>query len=122
MFEGVERGAEARLAAYLESAYLGSAYQAQELATQGFLYRNFAGVRPLGLRELHSRAALLRELLRHPLSREIVRVVRDPRLRKILGRPPHSSSLQLAPALFRMLRRSDRSAGPVPEPLEPIAD
>lgn len=76
MFEGVERGAEARLAAYLESAY-----QAQELATQGFLYRNFADIRPLGLRELHSRAALL-------LKRA----------------------------------RGDRSAGPVPEPLEPLAD
>jgi phytoene desaturase len=108
VFEGVERGAGKRLAAYLDSAE-----QAQGLATADFLYRNFGGTRPIELRELHSRAVLLRELLRHPLSSDITRTVRDPRLRKILGHPVAElgSSPQLAPGLFRLLGRADLGGG-----------
>lgn len=108
VFEGVERGAGMRLAAYLDSAE-----GAQELAMGRFLYRNFGGIRSPGLRELHSSAVLLRQLLRQPMSGGIVRVVRDPRLRKILGHPAAElgSSPQLAPALFRLLSRGDLRGG-----------
>lgn len=108
VFEGVERGAGRRLAAYLDSAE-----HAQELATDDFLYRNFAGIRPPTLRKVRSRAVLFRELLRHPLSGGITRTVRDPRLRKILGHPVDElgSSPQLAPGLFRLLSRGDLGGG-----------
>lgn len=104
VFERVERGAGKRLAAYLDSAEL-----ARELATGDYLYREAEGPRPPGPRAARARSALLRELLRHPMSSDIVRAVRDPRLRKILGHPVAAlgSSPQLAPALLRFLSRGD---------------
>jgi phytoene desaturase len=107
-FERVQRGAGARLDAYLDSAEA-----TYELAKRKFLYTSFAGIRPLLTREVLRQLPHLARLLLRPLSSLVARTVKDDRLRKILGYPAVflGASPYLAPSLYHLMSHLDLADG-----------
>ena len=75
LFEGVEKGAGARL-----DKYLTSAKEVYELAKLRFLYTTFADIRPLLRRDVLSQAARFVKLLLQPLSSFVSHRFTDRRL------------------------------------------
>ncbi len=108
LFESVERGAGAKLDAYLDSAA-----EVYELAKEKFLYTTFQDLRPLMTRDVLSQLPRFARLLLQPLSKRVAHTVRDNRLRQILGYPAVflGSSPALTPSMYHLMSHLDLSDG-----------
>ena len=108
LFEGIEKGAGARLRAYLDSAR-----EVYELAKARFLYTTFADVRPLLTRDVLSHGARFVKLLLQPLSTFVKRRFKDNRLRQVLGYPAVflGSSPYLTPSMYHLMSHLDLADG-----------
>jgi phytoene desaturase len=108
LFEGIEKGAGARLTAYLESAR-----EVYELAKARFLYTTFADVRPLLTKDVLGNAGRFAKLLVQPLSTFVERRFKDGRLRQVLGYPAVflGSSPYLAPSMYHLMSHLDLQDG-----------
>ncbi|CAN5260193.1 phytoene desaturase family protein [soil metagenome] len=108
LFEGIEKGAGARLRAYLDSAK-----EVYELAKARFLYTTFADFRPLLTRDVLSQAARFVQLLLQPLSSFVQRRFKDNRLRQLLGYPAVflGSSPYLTPSMYHLMSHLDLEDG-----------
>lgn len=108
LFEGIERGAGARLERYLESA--GETY---ELASKHLLYTTLADIRRVASVDVARRWVHLTRLLARPLASLVRRTVKDRRLQQILGYPAVllGMSPQLAPSLYHLMSHLDLEAG-----------
>jgi len=108
LFESVEPGAGARLAAYLDSAA-----DAYDLAVSRFLYDTYERGRNLGSRTLLRRIRRLAGLLATPLDRFVARRFRDPLLRQVLGYPAVflGGRPSGVPALYHLMSHLDLADG-----------
>ena len=108
LFEGIERGAGAKLDKYLDSAS-----ETYDLAKRTFLYTTFQSIRTLVTREVLGKAGSFITLMIQPLSRLAARTVRDPRLRQILGYPAVflGSSPYVTPSLYHLMSHLDLADG-----------
>ena len=108
VFEGIERGAGARL-----EKYLGSARETYELAKRKFLYTSFADLRPIATGEVLGQGGTFARLLLRPLSRLVARTVKDRRLRQILGFPAVflGSSPKHTPSMYHLMSHLDLADG-----------
>ena len=108
LFEGIEKGAGARLRAYLDSAK-----EVYELAKSKFLYTTFADFRPLLTRDVVGRAGRFVRLLVQPLSTFVKRRFKDNRLRQVLGYPAVflGSSPYLTPSMYHLMSHLDLEDG-----------
>jgi phytoene desaturase len=108
IFERVEKGAGAKL-----DAYLVSAKDTYDIAKKMFLYTSFADLRPLLTREVLRRSGTLTKLLSQSLAKLVARTVRDLRLRQILGFPAVllGSSPYITPSLYHLMSHLDLSDG-----------
>ncbi|WP_169582190.1 MULTISPECIES: phytoene desaturase family protein [Microbacterium] len=108
LFESVEPGAGARLAAYLDSA--GDAY---DLAVGRFLYDTYETTAGLRDPALLRRAPQLAPLLTRSLASHVDRRFADPRLRQILGYPAVflGGSPYGVPSLYHLMSHLDLDDG-----------
>ncbi|RLK49114.1 phytoene desaturase family protein [Microbacterium telephonicum] len=108
LFESREKGAGARLDAYLDSAA-----DAYDLAVSKFLYDDYATLAAARDPALLRRLPRLLGMLAEPLSRRVSRTVRDPLLRQILGYPAVflGASPFRAPALYHLMSHLDLDEG-----------
>ncbi|MBX3100431.1 MAG: phytoene desaturase [Salinibacterium sp.] len=108
LFERIEKGAGARLSAYLKSAS-----EVYELAKARFLYTTFADLRPLLTRDVVGQAARFVKLLIEPLATFVAHRFRDTRLRQVLGYPSVflGSSPYLTPSMYHLMSHLDLAAG-----------
>ena len=108
LFEGIEKGAGAKLRAYLDSAR-----EVYELAKARFLYTTFADFRPLLTRDVLGQAARFVKLLLQPLSTFVKRRFRDNRLQQVLGYPAVflGSSPYLTPSMYHLMSHLDLEDG-----------
>ncbi len=108
LFESVEPGAGARLAAYLDSA--GDAY---ELAVTRFLYDTYETTAGLRDPALLRRVPQLAPLLTRSLASHVDRRFADPRLRQILGYPAVflGGSPYGVPSLYHLMSHLDLDDG-----------
>lgn len=108
LFEGVEKGAGARL-----DKYLTSAKEVYELAKLRFLYTTFADIRPLLRKDVLSQAARFVKLLLQPLSSFVSHRFNDRRLQQVLGYPAVflGSSPYLTPSMYHLMSHLDLADG-----------
>lgn len=108
LFESVQKGAGAKLSAYLDSA--ASVY---ELAKRKFLYTSFEKLGPVFTREVLKQGGTFAKLLLSPLSTLVKRTVRDHRLRQVLGYPAVflGSSPKLTPSMYHLMSHLDLEDG-----------
>lgn len=108
LFESLEPGAGARLAAYLESAE-----EVYGMAKKRFLYSTFASFTPLLRRDVLARGPRLARLLLQPLSSFVAKRFTDPRLRQILGYPAVflGSSPFITPSMYHLMSHLDLADG-----------
>ncbi|QKJ19140.1 phytoene desaturase family protein [Microbacterium hominis] len=108
LFESIEPGAGAKLAAYLDSA--GDAY---ELAVTRFLYDTYETTAGLRDPALLRRAPQLAPLLTRTLASHVERRFDDPRLRQILGYPAVflGGSPYGVPSLYHLMSHLDLDEG-----------
>ena len=108
LFEQIEKGAGARL-----TAYLASAREVYDLAKARFLYTTFADFRPLLTRDVVGQAARFVGLLVQPLATFVARRFKDTRLRQILGYPSVflGSSPYLTPSMYHLMSHLDLAEG-----------
>jgi phytoene desaturase len=108
LFESIEKGAGARLTAYLQSAR-----EVYGLAKQKFLYTTFADFRPLLTRDVVGQAARFVKLLLQPLSTMVARRFKNLRLRQVLGYPAVflGSSPYLTPSMYHLMSHLDLEDG-----------
>ncbi|MCU1579893.1 MAG: crtI [Rhodoglobus sp.] len=108
LFEGIERGAGARLEGYLESAQ-----ETYDLAGKHLLYTTFADIRRVATGDVVRRWVHLTRLLARPLASLVRRTVKDRRLQQILGYPAVflGSSPRLAPSMYHLMSHLDLDAG-----------
>jgi 1-hydroxy-2-isopentenylcarotenoid 3,4-desaturase len=108
LFESVEKGAGARLRAYLDSAR-----EVYELAKAKFLYTTFADFRPLLTRDVVGQAGRFLKLLLQPLSTFVKHRFTDNRLRQVLGYPAVflGSSPYLTPSMYHLMSHLDLEDG-----------
>ena len=107
MFESIEPGAGAQLAAYLDSAE-----EAFDLAIANFLYTDFRSLEPL--RNLRGNYAKLARYLTEPIDRFVAKRFRDTRLRQMLTYPAVflSSHPSRTPSMYHLLTHTDLGQGP----------
>jgi 1-hydroxy-2-isopentenylcarotenoid 3,4-desaturase len=108
MFERVETGAGAKLAAYLDSAR-----DTYEMAKNKFLYTTFQDFRPIATRDVLAKTGTFVKLLIEPLSKLVARTVSDRRLQQILGYPAVflGSSPYLTPSMYHLMSHLDLADG-----------
>jgi phytoene desaturase len=108
LFESIEPGAGAKLAAYLDSA--GDAY---DLAVTRFLYDTYESTAGLRDPALLRRAPQLLPLLTRSLASHVERRFADPRLRQILGYPAVflGGSPYGVPSLYHLMSHLDLDEG-----------
>ena len=108
LFEKVRRGSGKRLAKYLDSAA-----ETYALAKKYFLYTSFQSLLPLLNREVLGKLGPLLVSLIRPLSRRTHHVVKDDRLRKILGYPAVflGASPYIAPSMYQLMSHLDLEEG-----------
>ncbi|CAN5125447.1 phytoene desaturase family protein [soil metagenome] len=108
LFESIEKGAGARLTAYLQSAR-----EVYELAKKRFLYTTFADFRPLLVRDVLGQGRRFLKLLLQPLSTFVKRRFKDNRLRQVLGYPAVflGSSPYLTPSMYHLMSHLDLEDG-----------
>ncbi|MBD8044399.1 phytoene desaturase [Arthrobacter sp. Sa2BUA2] len=108
LFESLEPGAGAKLAAYLDSAS-----EVYGLAKKRFLYSTFASFTPLLRRDVLARGPRLARLLLQPLSAFVAKRFTDPRLRQILGYPAVflGSSPFITPSMYHLMSHLDLADG-----------
>ena len=108
IFEGIERGAGAKL-----DRYLASARETYEIAKRSFLYTTFADLRKVFSPDIVAKGAHFTRLLIEPLSRFIARRFRERRLRQILGYPAVflGSSPSRTPSMYHLMSHLDLEDG-----------
>ena len=108
LFESIEKGAGAKLRAYLDSAK-----EVYDLAKARFLYTTFADFRPLLKKDVLGQAARFVKLLLQPLSSFVNHRFRDSRLRQVLGYPAVflGSSPYLTPSMYHLMSHLDLEDG-----------
>ncbi|WP_225219448.1 phytoene desaturase family protein [Arthrobacter gallicola] len=108
LFDSLEPGAGARLAAYLDSAA-----EVYGLAKKRFLYSTFASFTPLLRRDVLTRGPRLARLLLQPLSSFVAKRFTDPHLRQILGYPAVflGSSPFITPSMYHLMSHLDLADG-----------
>ncbi len=108
LFEGIEKGAGAKLRTYLDSAE-----EVYDLAKARFLYTTFADFRPLLKKDVLGQAARFVKLLLEPLATFVKHRFRDNRLRQILGYPAVflGSSPYLTPSMYHLMSHLDLQDG-----------
>ncbi|MCC3281279.1 phytoene desaturase family protein [Arthrobacter caoxuetaonis] len=108
LFESLEPGAGARLAAYLDSAA-----DVYDMAKKRFLYSTFASFLPLLRPDVLSRGPRLARLLLQPLSSFVAGKFTDSRIRQILGYPAVflGSSPFTTPSMYHLMSRLDLEDG-----------
>ncbi|WP_295656273.1 phytoene desaturase family protein, partial [uncultured Nocardioides sp.] len=108
LFEQVEPGAGARLAAYLASAR-----EVYDLAVQQFLYTSFASASAFAGRRVLRNGPRLATLLSRSLASYVAARFGDPRLRQVLGYPAVflGSSPDRAPAMYHLMSWLDLADG-----------
>ncbi|UPO75909.1 phytoene desaturase family protein [Arthrobacter sp. Helios] len=108
LFESLEPGAGAKLAAYLDSAE-----EVYGMAKKRFLYSTFASFTPLLRRDVLARGPRLARLLLQPLSSFVAKRFTDPRLRQVLGYPAVflGSSPFITPSMYHLMSHLDLADG-----------
>lgn len=108
LFESLEPGAGAKLAAYLDSAA-----EVYAMAKKRFLYSTFASYTPLLRRDVLARGPRLARLLLQPLSSFVAKRFTDPKIRQILGYPAVflGSSPFITPSMYHLMSHLDLSDG-----------
>jgi phytoene desaturase len=108
LFEGIEPGAGARLARYLDSAS-----DTYEMAKKRFLYSTFASFAPLLRADVLARLPTLARLLLQSLHSRAAKTVSNPRLQQLLGYPAvflGSSPFQ-TPSMYHLMSHLDLTDG-----------
>jgi phytoene desaturase len=108
LFESIEPGSGKRLARYLDDAS-----ETYRLALSRFLYTTFADLRRVFSGEVLRKGARFLTLLTRPLWSAAGRVVRDNRLRQILGYPAVllGTSPFSAPSMYSLMSHLDLEEG-----------
>ncbi|QPK83887.1 phytoene desaturase [Corynebacterium qintianiae] len=108
LFESIEPGAGAELAAYLDSA--GDTY---DMAVDRFLYTTFSSLRPFVDSEIRGRYADLARLLTVPLDKFVASRFTDTRLRQMLTYPAVflSSHPERTPSMYHLMSHTDLVQG-----------
>ena len=108
LFESIEPGAGVKITGYLDSAK-----ETYELAKKYFLYSTFQDFRPLFVKPVLTRTLRLVRLLLESLNSFAGRVVKDARLRQVLGYPAvflGSSPFQ-TPSMYHLMSHLDLTDG-----------
>ncbi|GAB4100363.1 phytoene desaturase family protein [Sinomonas halotolerans] len=108
LFESLDPGSGAALAAYLDEAE-----DAYSVALRHFLYNDFGSLRGLAHPEVLGRAARLAALLAQSLHGRVAQRFGDPRQRQILGYPAVflGTTPYRAPALYQLMSHLDLAQG-----------
>jgi phytoene dehydrogenase-like protein len=108
LFESIEPGAGLKITGYLDSAK-----ETYDLAKKYFLYSTFQDFRPLFVKPVLKRTLRLVRLLLESLNSFAGRVVKDARLRQVLGYPAvflGSSPFQ-TPSMYHLMSHLDLTDG-----------
>ncbi|WP_435744800.1 phytoene desaturase family protein [Nocardioides sp. SYSU DS0663] len=108
LFESVEPGAGAALAAYLDSAR-----HVYDLAVQQFLYTSFESTAAMLSAQVLRNGPRLGQLLTRSLRSHVAARFRDPRLRQVLGYPAVflGTSPERAPSMYHLMSSMDLADG-----------
>lgn len=108
LFEEIEPGAGVKITGYLDSAK-----ETYDLAKKYFLYSTFEDFRPLFIKPVLSRAPRFVRLLLESLNSFAGRVVKDARLRQVLGYPAVflGSSPFTTPSMYHLMSHLDLTDG-----------